>query len=248
MVRVFKKLSEVAAIASSRNGRRAMRHWRPFSIASWYLTRGLAAEESRFKTVIDGGANVGQFARAVAGTFDGARIFSVEPLPEIAKQLRENMADCSRVKVLQTCLGNEDGTIKIRQNSYSQASSILPMTAGADQGQAELKEIGEIEVPIARLDTLLKDEKLESPVLLKLDLQGYELEALKGATSVLSQCDYVLVETVFARVYEGEPLFEDIMLFLKDAGFRFIRPLNFLRDLSGRIIQMDALFGRRPAH
>jgi len=82
-------------------------------------------------------------------------------------------------------------------------------------------------------------------VLLKLDLQGYELEALKGATKTLQQCSHVLLETVFDKEYEGEPLFEELWSYLREQGFRFERPLNFSKGGSGSIVQMDALFSKR---
>src|SRR5690606_27391001 len=99
-------------------------------------------------------------------------------------------------------------------------------------------------VPVARLDTVLAAEPVEQPVLLKLDLQGYELEALHGATDTLQHTDYVLLEAAFKPVYEGEPLFGELYDFMRAQGFHFLRPLDFLRDARGVIVQMDALFGR----
>ena len=94
------------------------------------------------------------------------------------------------------------------------------------------------------LDALLHDEPLTPTVLLKLDLQGYELQALRGAARTLERSDYVLLETAFKPLYEHEPLFEDVYALLQQAGFRFRNPVDFLSDASGEIIQMDALFER----
>jgi hypothetical protein len=80
--------------------------------------------------------------------------------------------------------------------------------------------------------------------LLKLDLQGYEIEALKGARAVLGRTDYVLLETAFKRLYENEPLFEDLADYLRTAGFHFLRPVGFETDFRGEVVQMDALFAR----
>jgi hypothetical protein len=55
----------------------------------------------------------------------------------------------------------------------------------------------------------------------------------------------VLVETAFARTYVGEPHFEEVWLYLREHGFRFVRPLAFRRDQRGRIVEIDALFQRR---
>jgi hypothetical protein len=80
-------------------------------------------------------------------------------------------------------------------------------------------------------------------VLLKLDLQGYELEALRGAERTLARVQHVLLETAFEATYEDEPLFDDVHSFMSSAGFRFVCPVDVLRDRQGRITQMDALFG-----
>lgn len=241
----LKSAVELVSVLRSGRGRNAFRRWKPFSIASYRLMMGLRGAGVNCGTVIDGGANIGQFARAAAMTFTDADVYSFEPLPEIAQQFRENLGDCPRVKLIQSCIGNQEGTIVFRQNEHSQASSVLPIQSGKDQGVSDLREVKQLEVPISRLDTLLADKPLRGPVLLKLDLQGFELEALKGATEVLKKCSHVLVETVFETFYEGEPLFEDLLLYLREAGFHFVRPLNFLRNIAGDIIQMDALFARR---
>ena len=72
------------------------------------------------------------------------------------------------------------------------------------------REVEVLEVPIARLDTALAGESLVADVLLKLDLQGNELEALRGAEHTLRQCRQIILETVFEAEYADEPLFEEI--------------------------------------
>ena len=70
------------------------------------------------------------------------------------------------------------------------------------------------------------------------------LKALQGAQNLLKKTDFVLAETVFQSMYEGEPLFSDLLGFLAGAGFRFQEPLAFLQVAGGRTYQMDALFCR----
>ena len=88
---------------------------------------------------------------------------------------------------------------------------------------------------------------MEQPILLKLDLQGHELEALRGASATLQKTEAVVVETAFAATYEGEPTFHALNGFLDMAGFGFDRALNFARDTQGTIFQMDALFTREAS-
>lgn len=225
-------------------GLQAFLHWKPFSITAFGLLRRLAGQGLAFSTILDGGANEGQFARAAAETYPEAQVLSFEPLPDLAAQVRQHLADCPQVQVHATALGSHDGTLTFYRNAYSLASSALPLEDGSENVFPHLRQLQPVEVPVARLDTLLRDEPLPSPVLLKLDLQGFELEALKGAVETLQRTDYVLLEASFEQVYQGEPLFDELYAFLRQAGFRFLQPLDVLEGATGEIVQMDVLFGR----
>lgn len=232
-------------VAMEPNGIRAIRTWKPFSITSFHMMRALAQQGLKFRTIIDGGANIGQFARAATETFPDARVYSFEPLPDVSAVLRQNLASRSQVKIIQAALGSEDGKIPFHRAAYSLASSALPIHAENNASFAGVKEVETIEVDLFRLDTVLAKEPLESPCLLKLDLQGFELEALKGATQTLKRCDYVLLETALKTMYEGEALFDEIYDFMRQSGYHFLRPVDFLKDAKEEIVQLDALFARK---
>src|SRR5687768_8461075 len=98
----------LAAMPRTAAGCRSVWSWRPLSVASFQLVTQLKRECPSFRTIIDGGANVGQFARAAVSTFTEAKVYSIEPLPDIAQKLRRNLSDNDRITVLETCVGQAD--------------------------------------------------------------------------------------------------------------------------------------------
>ena len=227
---------------------RALLTWKPFSITSFRMLHRLRGQGVACGTLLDGGANKGQFARAATETYPHADVLAFEPLPDVAEALRRNLRDRPQVRVVASALGSHDGYIRFHRHRYTLASSALPLgdsppprLSGGDAVEAAIR------VPVARLDTLLADEPLHPPVLLKLDLQGYEHEALRGAPKTLARTDYVLLEVGFKPTYRGEATFAELYDHLRAAGFRFLRPLDTLTDAAGEITQMDVLFARPPA-
>ncbi|MEO8166428.1 MAG: FkbM family methyltransferase [Betaproteobacteria bacterium] len=238
------KLVQLTDALRSKGGLHALVTWKPRSLASFRIVSSLLAEEVTFRTVIDGGANVGQFARAAHWAFPTARFYCFEPQPDVCDKLRHNLSDLRSLKVFQSALGSTDGEVEFHVNSFNQSSSVLRMLDKEGGIMAGTRETESLRVPCATLDALLADEVVDAPALLKLDLQGFELEALKGAPRILQLCSHVLVETVFSQAYHDEPLFQAVADYLGIAGFSFRRPLAFARDRHGTICQMDALFER----
>jgi FkbM family methyltransferase len=190
--------------------------------------------------VIDGGANIGQFARAMVETFTSTHVHSFEPVPDVARTFRANLGDHRRVTLHEAALGSTEGVIPFFRHEYTLASSALESISGSERMQR-------IEVPVVRLDLALDDVDIPSSTLLKLDLQGFELEALRGATDTLQRVGYVLLEVGLRPSYVGEPLFDQLYDLLRSAGLHFLGPVDVLTNHSGEAVQMDALFGRRTA-
>src|SRR5581483_9486217 len=89
----------------------------------------------------------------------------------------------------------------------------------------------------------LGNAELQRPVLLKLDVQGYEARVLSGAANLLRRVDWLITEMAFVARYEGETLFPELLRTIESHGFRFVKPLgcNTPPD-TGEISEMDVLF------
>lgn len=220
--------------------------WPKFSVTSHRMILSLMRQGISPKTVINVGANVGQFAIACQKIFPGATVHSFEPMPECVVKLKQNVAKLAGVRVYPIALGEQSGEVVFHVNSHSHSSSILALGDRHRRAFPHAREMRTIKVPLSTLDFEMNSIPLEGPVLLKLDVQGYEPQVLEGATEMLKRVDYVLLEASFRPLYVGEKTFMEIARAMEERGFEFLRPIAWLNDpRSGEVLQADALFARR---
>ena len=216
------------------------------SLSSFEILSRLSKDILKLGTVVDVGANCGQFAYAVVKFFPNVSIYSFEPVPDTYERLAVNTRFFREIKTFNFGLGSESGKIDFYQNEHSHASSALPIS---DFQKTELPETSKtklITVPIKRLDDVIPTVgALTGPILLKLDVQGYEKNVLLGATSFLKEIDFLLFEASFVAMYEGEPLFDEMHAFVSDLGFKLVGPVGSLETNESRIVQLDLLYRRR---
>jgi len=194
------------------------------------------------RLVVDIGANRGQFALVARKYFPDAKIISFEPLKEPAELFRRLFRLDPGVVLHEIAIGpgNREGTIHVSREDDS--SSLLPITSlqnklftGTDE-----KEVRTIQVK--PLDAVLNPRDIETPALLKLDVQGFEKSALEGCGSLLSMFSWVYVECSFIELYAGQSLANEVILYLNDFGFVLSGVYNLSYDKKGSAIQGDFLF------
>ena len=225
---------------------KAVIFWPKFSVTSFKMISDLVRQGVLPKTVIDVGANVGQFAVASSKLFPNVSVHSFEPNPNCVALLRKHVGSLGNVMVHPIALGDIEGEAAFHVNSHSHSSSILPLTSNHLEAFPDAREVSAIQVKVSTLDKVFSGIKLTAPVLLKLDVQGYEAQALRGAVNILKRVDYVVLEASFKPMYEGEMLFMEVAQLMGEYGFDFLRPVGWLNDPNtSEIIQMDALFQRR---
>jgi FkbM family methyltransferase len=199
------------------------------------------------KTVVDIGANSGQFALAARKAFASARILSFEPLPAPASRYRRVFAADHMATLRQVAIAPQRGQTNIHVSRRDDSSSLFPI--GEEQavifpGTSEVRT--EL-VDIAPLDCLVSAGEIQGPALLKLDVQGFELQALQGCGSLLDRFAYVYVECSFIELYSGQALAPEVVAWLETRGFRLLGTHNMTRDPSGREVQADFLFAASRA-
>lgn len=192
-------------------------------------------------TVLDVGASRGQFALFAAKRFPHARIVSFEPQPGPMAELTEVLGE--RVERVPLALGSAPGTATMNISRRDDSSSLLPIGTNQRKVFPGTESIDTLEVEVTTLDEALP-EPLVRPCLLKIDVQGLELEVLKGATKILGQVDEALVEGSFVELYEGQALADDVISLMRDAGLRLTGIYGKTTDADGRDVQADFLFRR----
>jgi len=241
------KLRSLLTLLEFKGAIRAVVTWPKFSLASFIIISRLKRAGVSPRTVIDLGANVGQFAVATANLFEGAKIFSVEPDPRTAEVLKKNLRAIKQATIFVVAVGDNVGEAEFYVNKDTQVSSLLKLGSDRvrDFPQSTVDE--KITVPVTTLDILFQGQNIEKPILVKIDVQGFEDRVIRGGKDFLKLAEWVLMEVSFADLYEGERDFITLLELMDEHGFRFLRPLNYhTSPLTGQIIEMDALFWREP--
>jgi FkbM family methyltransferase len=222
---------------------KAMATWPEFSITAYKMVSDLDKQNIQPRTLIDVGANIGQFTIAAINIFDNLDVHAFEPIKACADQLRANVSGYDDVQINALALGARCEKSAFHINTYSLASSMLRISNKHLSEFSQATEKNTITIEVSTLDDHFSDKALLSPVLLKIDVQGAEKCVIEGGTKTLKQVDYVLLETSFTPMYEGEPLFIELIETMKSFKFEFLRPLAFLKSpKSGEILQADILF------
>jgi hypothetical protein len=98
-----------------------------------------------------------------------------------------------------------------------------------------------------RLDCLLADKSLGDQVLIKIDVQGYELEVLKGAGDILHQAEVMILEVALIPYNDSAPLFAEVIQFMEDAGYVAYEFCGGSRRTDLALFQIDVFFVRRDS-
>lgn len=194
------------------------------------------------RTVVDIGANRGQFALAAREWAPNARVISFEPLPGPASVFRSVFSGDDKVFLQQAAIGPEPKKQKMHISAKDDSSSLLPISSVQIAKFPGTGEVATIEVLVGQLEEFIKADELQSPSILKLDVQGYEFEALIGCESMLPYFNMVYCECSFVELYSGQKLAWEVVDWLADKGFRLSGIFNTSYDSNGQTIQADFLF------
>ena len=202
----------------------------------------------KWQTVVDIGANRGQFSLAVQTLCPAAKIIAFEPLTAPAKRFRGLFATNESIRLHQCAIGPARGPFEMHVSGRDDSSSLLPMAELQNQLYPGTAEVAIETVTVAPLSDVVSAADIEPPALLKLDVQGYELECLTGCVDLLDRFDYVYAECAFAELYQGQALANEVIDLLSSRGFVLAGVYNPAYDVTGAAVDGDFLFAKgQPA-
>lgn len=197
---------------------------------------------ARFATVVDVGANRGQFAVFALQSFPGVFLHCFEPQPAAAARLRQvvnTIGFGDNIAIYTVAAGDTAGESTFFVAAADDSSSLLRASVALVQRSIGTVQTRHIRVEVARIDDVIDVAAVARPCLIKIDVQGYELKALQGAERLLARTDEVLVEASFCEWYTGQALAADVVGWVAARGFRLAGVYSPSQDAAGVPMQAD---------
>lgn len=188
------------------------------------------------KAAIDVGAYSGEWTIAFRQLYPQTRVLMVEPQPARKERLQALTHVHNGVEFAPVLLGPA-AAAGVTFYQAETGSSVL-RDPGNNAAQPAAMEM-------TTLDAVTRGTPFERADFLKLDVQGYELEVLKGAEEILKSVEAVMMEVNLIGVYEGAPLVHEAVAYMAAHGFRVYDVCTFFRrPYDNALWQLDMIFVR----
>tara|TARA_B100000945_G_C20306760_1_gene560730 strand:+ start:118 stop:831 length:714 start_codon:yes stop_codon:yes gene_type:complete len=204
------------------------------------LIKGIKTPE----TIIDIGSNKGQFILLIEKIYPNKNIYSFEPIKEMINKQKKFFAYKNNIIFHNVALGSSTTLKEFLITARMDSSSFLKIVS--DKNKSKNYDIVENRnIQINTLDNLLINEKISHPVLIKIDVQGYELEVLRGANNLLKKTDYLLLEVSKNEMYQNQPIEKVIVEYLKNLNFDILKSNNWSKIQNTNFYQRDIIFYKK---
>lgn len=188
-------------------------------------------------SIADVGANRGDWARMALALFPDAHCLLLEPQAEMKIELEALCHKSNKIKWIMAGVGAENGSLALSIWADVNGSSFIQ---GAKDHAVETRTL-----PIYTLDELYKNEAPPKPTIVKIDVQGFELEVLKGAKTLMGQTEVFILEASLYPFLAGVPMVHELMAFMADHGYYLYDVAGWMRrPHDGALGQLDLVFAR----
>jgi len=194
--------------------------------------------------IFDVGAYIGETAIKYRKMFPGATIYCFEPFPDSFQKLQQLSVD-HLIKTYQIAISDYRGKAVLHLNMDQSCNSFFPRPAtGVKYYSTKAENIGETAVDTTTIDNFCCAENIPRIDILKLDVEGAEIKALKGASDKLSKhaISVIYTEVMFVKHYEGGCLFYELAALLDQYGYSLFDVYNLKRAKNGQLRWGNAIF------
>ena len=198
------------------------------------------------RSIIDVGANRGQFIRMISNTFPEAQIYSFEPLLVPFQELKKwaDQQNERKVSVFNMALGEEEEkeVVIYKHLQHDSSSSFLETMSACEELYPFTKQQSKDIVQMTTLDTIAKQIMLIPEILIKLDVQGYEDRVINGGIETFSKAKACIAETNIDYLYKTQASFKELFLLLDSLGYAYVGNLEQAYAPDGHVVYFDAVF------
>jgi FkbM family methyltransferase len=202
--------------------------------------------DATVRTAFDVGAFEGDAAHSYRTVFPDATVYCFEPTSASFDRLQRRFAGDAKVITTRAAIGQTPGHATLHINVFDQTNSLLPISGNIKNfvAQGQDKELATETVPVIAVGDFCRTHNLGSIDLLKLDIQGFELGALKGARGLLERraIRLIFTEVLFAPHYQGQCFYHEIAAYLAGFGYELYGLYALMRGRNGVLSQADAIF------
>jgi FkbM family methyltransferase len=188
--------------------------------------------------VIDAGAYVGDWTTTVLKIFDRSKFLMIEPQSSKEAVLNRMVKLNNNILYKQTLLG-ETNKDNVQFFEMESGSSIYEEQT---QVSRDIKHLS-----MTTINNLVADFKLTGKFFLKLDVQGAEVDVLEGASEIMNQIEFILVEVSLFGYNKGGPLFAEVVTYLNKKDFVLFDICNQYRKSDKTLFQVDLMFINRKS-
>jgi FkbM family methyltransferase len=208
--------------------------------------RLLGLAQLPIKSILDIGANEGQFARRITKIFPQAHVYAFEPLEIPFKQLAQwAKKHPKKVTAFNLALGDSLEPIEMYSHLYfNPSSSILKTTQLCETVYPMVKKQEKIQIQQSTLDHTIANFSfpLQDKILIKLDVQGYENLVIKGGIETLKKSTACIVEISLDQLYQDQAQFREIFEILDHLGYTYAGNLDQVLGKDGHVRYFNAVF------
>ena len=198
-------------------------------------------------TVVDAGAYHGEWTAIYRKIFPTSQIFAFEPFVSSVKLLQEQFGHDAGVQIIPKAIGDVSCNRTFYCNRLAATNSLFPITEGASSALPDPAWVipdTEVTIPVTTLDEFCTEQEVHRINVLKMDIQGGELLALRGAEKLLRRhaIDLIYTELLYLPYYQGQSFYSEICTHLHERGYKLFGVYNLYNLPSGQLGQTDAIF------